>query len=115
MEHTVLHLIEHAANLLMMLIKQTECQLIHSQKKKPKKDHSLKPHHHQPNKDGTLKLTPAGNQEMQLNATHRDAMHTVSLLIEHAANQLMMSKTVTKCQLIHSHNLKKRRRSEWQV
>jgi len=103
--HTVLHLIEHAANQLMMLIKKTKCQCIHSQNQKRRRKNLLhkhlmlkmvrkrkahiKSHHFQLNKDGTHRPTPVRSQEMELNATHKNVVHTVLHPIEPAANQLM--------------------------
>jgi len=74
----------------------------------------MKQYHHQNHHkmDGTHRLMQVGNQEMRLDATHKNAVHTVLHPIEHAANQLMMLMIMTKCHSTHSLNLKRKKRNE---
>jgi hypothetical protein len=41
-----------------------------------KKESHIRTHQAQPNKDGTLKPMLVRNQEMRLNATHQNVLHT---------------------------------------
>ena len=92
-----------AASLKMLFQLINKCQLIHllNQRKlrlllKPK----LHQDHH--NKDGTLRPTPVGNQEMKPDATQ----------VLEAASHKMKLHQKTKCQLIHSQFQRRKRKSE---
>jgi hypothetical protein len=69
-------------------------------------------HQDQLNKDGILPLTPLRSQEMKPNAVIMLVPLIVSPPTEHAARPLMMLKTQTKCQLIHSQKQRKLKRKK---